>query len=104
MLKPVGKSILFVFLDEVAGGWFYDKSSVGLFIPKSVETSATQCRWGKIVAVGKRVNPMFQPKMNILIEPMRWTLGMEHDGIKVWRTVEESIAGIEEVEEETLPA
>ena len=96
MLKPVGKSILFVFLDEVAGGWFYDKSAFGLFIPKSVENSATQCRWAKVVAVGKKVGDHIKPKMKILIEPMKWTVGMEYDGVKVWRTIEECVVAIDE--------
>lgn len=101
MLKPVGKSILFVFYDETVGGWFYDKSPIaGLYIPKSVESNATQCRWAKVVAVGKKVENI-KPQMNILIEPMKWTVGMEHDGVKVWRTVEECIVAIDE---DSIPA
>lgn len=102
MLKPVGKSILFVFYDETIGGWFHDKSPAGLFIPKNVESNATQCRWAKVVAVGKKVSDNIKPKMNILIEPMKWTVGMEHDGVKIWRTVEECIVAIDD--EGTIPA
>jgi len=101
MLKPVGNSILFVFLDEVSGGWFYDKSSVGILLPKSVESNATQCRWGKVVAVGAKVDETIKPKMNILIEAMKWTTGIDYDGVKVWRTVDDAIVAIDE---DSIPA
>jgi hypothetical protein len=101
MLKPVGDSILFVFLDDIVGGWFYDKSAAGLFLPKAVETNATQCRWGKVLATGKDVDSLIQPKMNILIDAMRWTVGMDYDGVKVWRTTYPSVVAIDE---DSIPA
>jgi len=96
MLKPVGKSILFVFLDDVSGGWFYEKTSGGLIVPKNVDSNITQCRWGKVVAVGADVDELIKPKMNVLIEAMKWTTGVDYDGIKIWRTNYDSIVGIEE--------
>jgi co-chaperonin GroES (HSP10) len=101
MLKPVGKSILFVFFDETIGGWFHEKSAAGLYIPKNADNNAGSCRWAKVVAVGKSVGEHIKPTMNILIEPLKWTVGMEHDGVKIWRTVEECIVAIDE---DSIPA
>lgn len=96
MLQPVGHSILFVFLDDVVGGKFQRKSESGIMLLPDTKENGGMCRWGKVLAVGSRVDETIKPKMNILIEPLKWTIGFDHDGVKVWRTKDECIAAIEE--------
>ena len=51
---------------------------------------------GKVVAVGPKVDPEITVGTKILIEPLMWTDGFTHDGVKLWQTTDAKVIGIEE--------
>jgi hypothetical protein len=93
-LRAIGDSILFVFLDDVNEKGFTNKTETGIIF-KSMSDSTSSARWGKVLATGPRVENI-EVDMEVLIEPLRWTEGIEFNGHKVWRTIEKEIIAIRE--------
>lgn len=96
MLRPLGDSILFVFLDEANEKGFQNTTESGI-VYKSFDTDLKSPRWGKVLAVGPKVEEV-KPGMKVLIEPLRWTDGFKFDGVKIWKTIEKEIMAIGEDE------
>lgn len=94
-LNPLQRDILFIFVDEMENGKFVEKYG-SIYLGTSTESTAKNARWGKIVALGPKVSNDVSVGMKVLIEPLAWTKGLEYDGVKVWRTIEEKILATEE--------
>jgi hypothetical protein len=91
-LLPVGKSILFQFLDETGGGKgrFQERTSTGIIIPVLNGAQTTDNRWGKVVAVGSDVVGI-SPGEYIWIEALKWSSHETFNGEKVWRTIDDVV-------------
>lgn len=81
---------MFAFYDEVTGGIFRDKSEAGIQLILQ-DQGGGEPRWGKIVAMGPNVTDELNSGDDILIEPLMWTNGLEHEGVKIWVTDETKI-------------
>lgn len=95
-LKPLDKDILFVFIDEIINGKFVEKHNT-FILGQSEDKTIKNPRWGKVVAIGPNVCSEITIGAKILIEPLMWTKGLVFDNIKVWKTDESKIIGIEEI-------
>lgn len=92
VLSPVGKSILFQFLDETGGGKgrFQERTKSGFIIPILNGAQTTDNRWGKVVAVGNDVDGI-SPGEFILIEALKWSAHEMFADEKVWRTIDDAV-------------
>jgi len=93
-VKPLNNYILFKFLDETTGkqGAFVEKH--GMFIiPKTTNTQKVH-RWGKVVAVGPKVDGV-SPGDYILIEALMWMEGVKlSETEKVWKTDDTKVLAV----------
>lgn len=97
MLRPLGKSIIFVFEGvDMTGNKFQETTKSGILIVDTYDHTIKEPRWGTVVSVGKDVEDV-EPGQVILIEPLRWTEGFDVDGIHAWMTTEKDVIGIREV-------
>ncbi len=94
-IKPLGNNIMFIFVDDVRQGMFYDVEKSGIIIGKSYDGSAKEPRWGVVTAVGPDVDGI-QPGQKILMEPLRWTEAMKVNNKSVWFTRESEIMCVAE--------
>lgn len=93
-VKPLHNYILFQFLDETSGkqGAFTEKHSI-LIIPRSTNSQKVH-RWGKVVAVGPKVDGVVAGDY-ILIEALMWMEGVKLDnGEKVWKTDDSKVLAV----------
>jgi len=93
-LRPLGKNIIFQFLDEITGskGALVSRPTAsGIIIPHTAASQQKLPRWGKVVAVGPDVDGIVAGEY-ILIEPLMWTFGAKlNDKEKVWKTDETKV-------------
>lgn len=94
MLELIKDSIIFAFEDAVAGNNFVETSASGIYLGKDNHRAANTPRWGRVVAIGPDVETV-KRNDRILIEPAMWTIGMMHDGVKLWRTTEPNVICID---------
>lgn len=93
MLEPIRNNILFVFEDNVrSDGMFGEETESGI-IYKTHNDSAGAPRWGTVLAVGPDVTEI-ENGDRILIEPLMWTEGFVHDGVKIWQTNDEKVMAL----------
>lgn len=85
-IRPLGNNVMFQFLEDTSGakGSFTEKRVSGIIIPNTVSTQKV-ARWGKVVAVGEKVDGIV-PGDYILIEALMWMEGVKVAGEKVWKT------------------
>lgn len=95
MLKPLNSDILFVFIDELINGKFVETHD-RFYIPQSEESTVKRPRWGKVIALGPKVDKEIILGSKILIENLMWTRGLDYQGIKIWKTDDSKVLGIEE--------
>lgn len=99
-LHIAGNGILFRFEDAVnAHGMFKEQAtSNGIAIISNVEMTGKMPRWGRVEKVGPSVrDASLVQGARILIEPLRWSLGIKlGDGTSVWKTDEVSVLAVEE--------
>lgn len=89
-LRPLHDTILFVFVDDGAGGRFLPKSRSGILLTNQSLDYNNSPKWGKVLAVGREVKDV-QTGDYILIESLQWTPGFTHDDVKIWKTVENKV-------------
>ena len=61
---------------------------------QSFDTSTKEAQWGTITEIGPEVIEL-KVDDRILIEPLKWTAGIEVDGIMVWRTDETCVMAVD---------
>lgn len=87
-LRALGKSIIFQFVDETHGKYLGLTTKSGLLVATG-SADQKDPKWGKVLAVGPKVDENIKPDQYILIEPLAWTIGMyidQYNGERVWRT------------------
>jgi len=94
---PLRNNIIFVFLDDIRGGRFHDLSAGGIILGGTDDATTKQPRWGRVIAVGPKVDSDITIGCNILVEALMWTDGIVHDGVKLWQTNDTKVIGIEDI-------
>jgi hypothetical protein len=94
MLELIKDSIIFAFEDKVVRGTFVETADSGIYLGKDTHRAATAMRWARVVAIGPEVYDVRRGD-RILIEPAMWTEGLEHDGVRLWRTIEKHVIAID---------
>ncbi len=97
-LHPIKNMIIFQFEDEAAdlndgrksAKGFLEKTEWG-FVYKDSKASASNARWGIVVAAGPECVEQFQKGQRILIENLKWTEGVTYEGTTYWRTAEDHV-------------
>lgn len=88
-IKAVKNHIIFEFLDGLnSSRQFTQTTASGIQIVGHFDNSAKEPRWGRILAAGPDVDQdlLAGEGCEILIDALRWTEGVEHEGKKYWRT------------------
>lgn len=100
-LKPLGKTILFRFLDETRGkqGVFSERTRSGLIVP-TLKKAQHDERWGEVIAVGSEVAGLKEGDY-ILIQALGWMVGANietgAEGVnahRVWKTLPEKVMAV----------
>lgn len=93
MLQAIRNHIIFQFLDKVStNGQFSRNTDWGLVIAGHFDDSAKAPRWAKIVSLGPDCGDELRTdNCLILIEPLKWTAGIDFGGQKYWKTDENQV-------------
>jgi co-chaperonin GroES (HSP10) len=105
-LRVFHNDVLFQFEDEdtmlndgkKSARGFKEKTDWG-FVFSNAQESASNARWGKVVAVGPEVDPDIFVGRRILIENLKWTAGVEFERQTYWKTSDEVILGVDSTED-----
>ncbi len=91
-IYAIRNNILFQFLDETktADGKFIERTRGSIIIGSVRDNQNSQPRWGKVLSVGPEAFAVKEGDF-ILIEPGKWTVGTEIDGVKMWKTDENCV-------------
>lgn len=102
-LRPLNNTVLFKFLDDTSakGGRFAERTKSSIIIPVLDSVQKTTNRWGRVVAVGPKVDGL-EPGDFILIQALQWTFGAEYDDQKVWKTNPDQVIVVTNDESETI--
>jgi co-chaperonin GroES (HSP10) len=106
ILRPLKSNIIFQFVEDAAtlsdgqrtAKGFEEYTDWGFRIVDS-KSSTSSPRWGIVVAVGPEVKEDIYPGRKILIENLKWTEGVKHDGVTYWMTSEDVILAVDEAED-----
>jgi hypothetical protein len=85
-LKPLGKNIIFIFLEQTSQGKFVPNHGGQILLTSKVDGNNRSPKWGKVFLTGPDVDPEIKVGEYILIEPLMWTPGFDYDGVKFWKT------------------
>ena len=102
-LKAIRNHIVFQFLDSFSNRdvkQFEEETDWGFKVVRH-QDSMERPRWVKVIAVGHEADPIIQPGMTVLVEPLKWTSAFVFEGEEYWRTDGKCIAAIDA---DTLPA
>ena len=93
-IRAIHNHIIFQFIDRVnAKGEFEEQQSKGGIILKgNFDQSAKNPRWARIVSVGPKCSEFLKvEKPEILIDNLKWTIGVKYEGETYWRTDEDHV-------------
>lgn len=86
-LRPIGKNIIFKFLEDVSEGGFVPQSGGVIHIVKQNLDHNREPKWGQVLLIGPDVDTAdINVGDYILIESLQWTPGFEVENIKCWKT------------------
>jgi co-chaperonin GroES (HSP10) len=101
-LRPLGKAFLFSFANATYGGKFVEKNKGQIILTnQDLEGQATSARWGKVLAVGDKVDA-FSVGDIVLIESLQWTIETKFEGTSYWKSDETKVIAIGEDESVTF--
>lgn len=95
-LRAIHNHIVFQFVDNVTfnGRFEEGQSAGGIVLLESHDSSAKAPRWGKVVSLGPKCSEQLRtPGCEILIDALRWSIGVDYNGQKLWRTDEDQLLG-----------
>lgn len=99
-LRPLLNNIIFHFEDELATAngikQFRETTSWGFDLRSNFDSNVKSPRWGIVVATGPDVSEEIKEGMAILIEPLKWTEGVQLEGQHYWMTNEDQILAVRE--------
>jgi hypothetical protein len=89
IIEAIQNHIVFEFIDQVTNSGVFEgnKTDQVIELLDSVDNSASQARWARIVSLGPDCSSeLREPDCEILIENLKWTAGVVFSGRRVWRT------------------
>jgi len=96
-LKPLGKNFLFAFLNETDGKKFLPKNKGRIILTAhakgDVRGQGEYARWAKVLAIGPLVTE-FKNGDIVLIDKLKWTIGFEHDGVRIWKSDQDQVLAL----------
>lgn len=97
-VKAIRNHVIFKFEDELnSRKEFVETSSSGIILAGGHQDSASRPRWGVVLSAGEDcIDEAIIVGARILIENLKWTIGIEVDGEMLWRTDENHILCVEE--------
>lgn len=101
-MKPnaIRNHILFQFTDEVnSRGEFREEQSIGgIHLLSGFDTSIKTSRWAKIISLGPDCSDELKRNRTgtILIENLKWTIGVRFSNETFWRTDEDQVLAYQE--------
>ncbi len=99
-MKFLRDSIVFTFVQVSREGFFRNETNWGFKI-SGADIDAGKERWGLVSEVGPDVKYV-KPGQYILIEPLKWTTGIEIENQTLWRTKEEFVVATSDIKPEGL--
>jgi co-chaperonin GroES (HSP10) len=97
-LQPLGKNIIFAFVEDTSQGRFVPKSGGKIVIAGQNIDQNRDPKWGKVILVGPDVKQEdVKVGQYILVEPLMWSPGFEHEGVKLWKTDSTKVMATSEV-------
>lgn len=91
-IKPIGKAILFSFVEEARDGMFIPTTKSGIIMTNQNMDHNRTAKWGKVITKGSDVpDEIAKVGEYILIEPLQWTLSATIEGQKMWKTDETKV-------------
>ena len=99
-LRPFHNHIIFEFEDKAiiqdGVSQFVDQTESGLEIVRHKDSTEAG-RWGYIVFLGpEAIEEGFEVGMRVFIEPLKWTRGIEFEGMNIHRTDTDQILCIDD--------
>lgn len=85
-LLPLGKNILFTFLEDVSDGGFIPQSGGQILLTRQNLDHNRTPKWGLVLLTGPQVPADIAVGDYILIEPLMWTPGFDVEDVKAWKT------------------
>jgi co-chaperonin GroES (HSP10) len=96
-LKAINDKIIFVFLQDIEGGMFRERTLSGIEIIERAEKQIDKARWGKVIKVGKSVTEISVGQY-ILVDKLQWTTHLLYKDEKFWMTDEKSVLAVSDLE------
>ena len=101
-LKPLNNSFIFTFFSDTAEGRFIEKNAGRIILTnQDMSTQAKYARWGKVVAVGPKVEG-FSVGDIVLIKALQWTKELKWEEKPYWKSDESQVIAIGEDESVTF--
>jgi len=103
-VSAIGNGIIFHFMDPVntKGEFVRQQTSTGILLTSTVDNSAKQPRWVKVLNAGPDCTFVKQGDI-VLLPSLRWTSGLKFEGNRIWKTDETEVAALL-VNNEVIPA
>lgn len=97
MIKALGQGIIFRFEDSITGGKFDQVTTAGIVVVNDLKDTLERPRWGVVTSVGRDVREEdVKVGQRILVESLKWTESVQHEGSKYWRTNLENVLAVED--------
>lgn len=101
MLKAIGKSFLFRFMNETYGGKFVERSRGQIILTnQDLSHQANEARWVEVVSTGNETETIKVGDI-VLLEALQWTIEMKFEGKSYWKSDESKVIAIGEDESVT---
>ena len=101
-LKPLHNGILFQFEENTVRKQnmherveFVEKTSWG-FEHSNFDVSINKPRWVIVTAVGDECSNEVQPGMRVLVDALKWTIGIPFNGDTYWKTDSDQVLAIDD--------
>jgi co-chaperonin GroES (HSP10) len=91
-VTPLHDKILFKFTDPLTKDGFMPKTRSGIMVTDfNTYQEIHKPKWGEVLSCGVEVNQEIAKSKYILVEPGKWTLGINFDDDRFWQTEESFI-------------
>jgi hypothetical protein len=93
-ITAIQNHIIFEFIDSITNAGMFDDTATasGIALLKSVDDSASQARWAKVISAGPDCcAELHTIGCEVMVEHLKWTQGVEFGGGKVWRTDDSNV-------------
>lgn len=97
VLRPLGKSFLFEFLNNTRHGIFTQQNKGLIVLPNAapdIDRQGDFARFAKVTAVGEGVSAFVVGDV-VLISALKWTKGMDvQEDLRLWKSDEDQVIAV----------